>query len=56
MHLLSTKEVLCRLVPTFKREKPFLTVLIPTCEFCGRDILFSGYHSNQTSSKSSKAV
>ena len=41
MHLISTKEVLSRWVLTLKREKPFVTVILPSCQFCGRYAIVS---------------
>ena len=41
MHLISTKEVLSRWVPTLKREKPFVTVFLPSCQFCRRYAILS---------------
>ena len=43
MHLMSTKEVLIRWVLTFKREKPFVTGFLPSCQFCGRYGILSCY-------------
>ena len=41
MHLIRTKEVLSRWVPTLKREKPFVTVFLPSCQFCRRYAILS---------------
>ena len=48
MHLISTKEVLSQCVLTFKREKPFVTVFLPSCQFCGRHAILSCYISKKT--------
>ena len=50
MHLISTKEVLSRWVPTLKREKPFVTVFLP-CQFCGRYAIVSCYFSIKTTQR-----
>ena len=41
MHLIITKDVLSLWVPTFKREKLFVTVFLPLCQFCGRYAILS---------------
>ena len=51
MHLISTKEVLSRWVPTLKREKPFVTVFLPSCQFCGRYTIVSCYISKKTTQR-----
>ena len=51
MHLISTKEVLSRWVPTLKREKPFVTVFLPSCQFCGRYAILSRLFSKKKHSK-----
>ena len=43
MHLISTKEVLSQCVLTFQKEKPIITVVIPTYTFSGRCAILSGY-------------
>ena len=47
MHLIRTKEVLSRWVPTLKREKPFVTVFLPSCQFCRRYAILSMYISKK---------
>ena len=51
MHLISTKEVLSRWVLTLKREKPFVTVFLPSCQFCGRYAIVSCYISKKTTQR-----
>ena len=51
MHLISTKEVLSRWVPNLKREKPFVTVFLPSCKFCGRYAILSCYISKKTTQR-----
>ena len=48
MHLISEKEVLNRLVPTLKREKAFILVFLPSCQFCGRYAILSCFISKKT--------
>ena len=51
VHLISRKEVLIRWVPTFIREKPFVTVFLPSCQFCGRYAIVSCYISKKTTQR-----
>ena len=51
MHLISTEEVLSRWVLTFKREKPFVTGILPSCQFCGRYGILSCYISKNTTQR-----
>ena len=51
MHLISTKEVLSRWVLTLKGEKPFVTVFLPSCQFCGRYAIVSCYISIKTTQR-----
>ena len=51
MHLISTKDVLSLWVPTFMREKPFVTVFLPLCQFCGRYAIVSCYISKKTTQR-----
>ena len=41
MYLISTKELLSGWVATLKREKPFVTVFLPSCRFCRRYAILS---------------
>ena len=51
MHLISTKDVLSLWVPTFMREKPFVTVFLPSCQFCGRYAIVSCYICKKTTQR-----
>ena len=51
MHLISTNDVLSLWVPTFKREKPFVTVFLPSCQFCGRYAILSRLISKKNTQK-----
>ena len=51
MHLISTKDVLSLWVPTFIREIPFVTVNLPSCQFCGRYAIVSCYISKKTTQR-----
>ena len=45
------KDLLSRWVPTLKREKPFVTVFLPSCQFCGRYAILSCYISKKTTQR-----
>ena len=51
MHLISTKDVLSLWIPTFKREKPFVTVFLPSFKFSGRYSLLSCNISKRTTQR-----
>ena len=51
VHVISTKVVLNRWVPTLKREKPFVTVFLPSFKFSGRYSLLSCYNSKKTTQR-----
>ena len=51
MHLISTKEVISQWVPTLKKEEPFVTFILPSCQFCGRYAIISCYISKKTTQR-----
>ena len=51
MYLISTQEVMSQWVPSLKREKPFVTVYLPLCQFWGRYAIISFYSSNKTNQR-----